>query len=112
RFVVPLIVLALPIADALTVVLGRLSHRKALLTRRPDHLAHRLRALGWSMGQIVTTFGLLQVALSALALFVGRGVLDRVIVAAVAAALVGVPTFVAMHGRVYEERRRGIRSAA
>src|SRR5262249_50044733 len=110
--VVPLILLALPIVDALCVVLGRLSYRKPLLARRPDHLPHRLRARGGATGQIVAMLGIVQAALSGVALFVGRGIPEPLVGSAVAVALVSVPTFIALHGRVYQERRQGVSGLA
>jgi UDP-N-acetylmuramyl pentapeptide phosphotransferase/UDP-N-acetylglucosamine-1-phosphate transferase len=112
RFVVPFVLLALPITDAIVVACGRLSHRKPLLSRRPDHMPHRLRALGWPTGRVVAILACTQLALSAIALFVGRGVLDPTIGGAIAVALVGVLAFIAVHGRVYREPRQGFSVAA
>lgn len=104
---VPIILLGLPITDAIVVALGRLSYRKELTRRRPDHLPHRLRALGWSAGRVTAVLGVIQLALSGVALFVGRGVLPAAIGAAFVAVLLTMLTFVAVHGRVYRERRPG-----
>lgn len=106
---VPIILLGLPITDAFVVMLSRLSYRKRLTTRRPDHLPHRLRALGWSTGRVTAVLGAVQLVLSLVALFVGRGVLHAGIGTAIAVILLTILTFVAVHGRVYSERRRGIR---
>ena len=110
--VVPLILLAIPLTDAVVTALGRLNHRKRLTTRRPDHLAHRLRAMGWRSGRVASVFAFVQLILSGLALFVGRGVLAPAIGAAAATLVVMVLLFIALHGRVYQEPRRGPSAAA
>ena len=106
-FAVPLILLGLPITDAAIVALTRLRHRKPLLIRRPDHFPHRLRAREWGTGRVVWVLTAVQVVLSVIAVFVGRGVLEPEIGAAGAAVPLSALTFVAVHGRVYKEHARG-----
>ncbi|MGH8984179.1 MAG: DUF4012 domain-containing protein, partial [Acidimicrobiia bacterium] len=106
-FAVPLILLGLPITDAAVVAFTRLRHRRPLLIRRPDHFPHRLRAREWGTGRVVGVLTAVQLALSGVAVFVGRGVLEPEIGAAAAAVPLIALTFVAVHGRVYKERARG-----
>lgn len=105
---VPLILLGLPITDAATVAFTRLRHRRRLTTRRPDHLPHRLRALGWRTARVVQVLVAVQLTLSVVAIFVGRGVLPVGPGAAVAALPLVVLAIAAGRGRVYEERAEGI----
>ncbi|MGH9051384.1 MAG: DUF4012 domain-containing protein [Acidimicrobiia bacterium] len=106
-FAVVVILLGLPITDATVVALTRLRHRKQLLIRRPDHFPHRLRAREWGTGRVVGVLTAVQLILSAIAVVVGRGLLDAEIGAAVAALPLIALTFVAVHGHVYKERARG-----
>lgn len=107
-FAVPLILLALPLADLVVVALGRLRHRRSLTRRRPDHLAHRFVALGWPAGRVVRVMVALQVWCALVAVAVGRGILAPLPGSAVALIPLGLGVFVANHGRVYEERTEGL----
>jgi UDP-N-acetylmuramyl pentapeptide phosphotransferase/UDP-N-acetylglucosamine-1-phosphate transferase len=106
-FTVPLILLGLPITDAAIVALARVRHRKPLLIRRPDHFPHRLRSREWGSGRIVRVLTAVQLVLSAVAILVGRGLLEPEIGVPIAALPLIALTFVAVHGRVYKERAQG-----
>jgi UDP-GlcNAc:undecaprenyl-phosphate GlcNAc-1-phosphate transferase len=81
---VPLLIFALPIADAGSTLIRRIGRRPAVgrvtlsgVLRQivePDreHIHHRLMAIGWSPRQIVIVLYLLTIALSALALMTAR----------------------------------------
>ena len=81
---VPLLIFALPIADAASTLIRRIGRRPAVgrltLTGvlrqivEPDreHIHHRLMAVGWSPRQIVIVLYLMTIALSALALMTAR----------------------------------------
>ncbi len=100
RLAVPLILFALPLADAAIVILSRLRHRRRLSTRYRDHLSHRLRASRRDRGQSVAMLVAVQVVFAVIAVFVARGVLS--VSAGVPAALVvlGVLVAAALRGRV------------
>ena len=81
---VPLLIFALPLADALSTLVRRVRRQPdagrigagSMLRRilEPDsrHIHHRLMALGWSTRQIVAVLYLITLALSALALMTAR----------------------------------------
>jgi len=105
---VPVILLGLPITDAAVVVLARLRHRRVLTTRRSDHIPHRLRAVGWRPARIVRVLVGIQVALSVVAIFVGRGVLPAGPGIAGVVALLLVLAALAGRGRVYDDVAEGL----
>ena len=118
RHLVPIILLGIPLTDAVVVALGTAQPPQTSDdVAGPDHLPHRLRALGWPASRVVALFVVVQLLLSGLALFVGRGVLEPAIGAGAAALVLIVLVFLALHGRVYQEpatrsERRGSSSSS
>lgn len=90
--VVPLLLTAVPLVDALVVVFDRARRRRPVLVDRRDHLTHRLMLRGASSAEGVTLLVAVQAALVVLAVFLGRGVLSVWLVLPV--VLVGVGTLV------------------
>lgn len=72
-WVVPLLLLAIPVLDTTTVMLGRWRNGKTLYLGGRDHLSHRLTGRGWSRSDAVLTLVGCQAVLGAFAVFVGRG---------------------------------------
>lgn len=64
-----LLVLALPVADALWVIGERLSAGVSAFHADKRHLHYRLRKLGWSEGHIAATFFSVALAIAPIALF-------------------------------------------
>ncbi len=106
---VPLMLASVALLDAVFVAFARLRHRKQLTTRRPDHVAHHLEARGWTIGATVATLVALQLAASALAVFVARGVLAPAVGAGVVAVLLLALAVAASRGRIYRGRPEGLR---
>ena len=52
-FLVPVVVLGIPIFDTMLVVAGRLSHGRAVFTGGRDHVSHRLVAIGLPVREAV-----------------------------------------------------------
>jgi UDP-GlcNAc:undecaprenyl-phosphate GlcNAc-1-phosphate transferase len=52
-WVVPIMLLAVPIFDMVLVVISRIRHGKPIYSAATDHTYHRLVALGWSSGKAV-----------------------------------------------------------
>jgi len=85
---VPLALLAVPLLDAAIVLVDRLRRRRPLTRGRHDHLADRLRALGWQPGEAAAVLVAAQALLAALALFAGRDVLAAWIALLLGSAIV------------------------
>lgn len=109
QLVVPVILLGVLVLDAVVVVVGRLRRRRSLMTARSDHLVHRLVASGWSRAEASAVLVVCQVALSVIAVFVGRGVLPVWLGSAVAAVVLGAVTVAGSRERV--DRRDPVRLA-
>ncbi len=105
---VPLLFVGLPLADTVTVVLGRLRHHRSPFQGGRDHLSHRLAGTGMGGGAAAVTLIAVQCVMSALAVLAGRQVIP--LWAAVLAGLgvlvlvVGVATRV----RVYPSGEVGL----
>jgi UDP-GlcNAc:undecaprenyl-phosphate GlcNAc-1-phosphate transferase len=92
-WMVPVLVLGVPIFDTLLVVISRLRRGKnPLTTPGQDHLSHRLNRLGWTRRETVLVLYLVTSALGGLSLFVslaGPGaaytIAAAVLIAAIAA---------------------------
>ncbi len=74
-WVVPALLLGLPVLDTSTVMLARWRNGRALYLGGRDHLSHRLVALGWSPADAVLTLVGCQALLGGVAVLVGRAVL-------------------------------------
>lgn len=109
RLAVPVILLSLLILDASVVIFGRLRRRRPLTTGRSDHLAHRLAASGWKRAEASALLVIVQVALSILAVFTGRGVVPVWFGAAVAVAILAAVMVTASKHSV--DRRSPVRLA-
>jgi UDP-N-acetylmuramyl pentapeptide phosphotransferase/UDP-N-acetylglucosamine-1-phosphate transferase len=109
QLVVPVILLGLLLLDAVLVVVGRMRRRRSLMTARSDHLVHRLIASGWSRAEASAVLVVGQVLLSALAVFVGRGVLPVWLGTAAAGVLLGV--FAVAGSRERIDRKEPVRLA-
>ncbi|MHB8246171.1 MAG: DUF4012 domain-containing protein [Acidimicrobiales bacterium] len=105
--VVPLLVLALPIADTLTVFVARVHNRRSPLTGGKDHLSHRLAALGLGSVKSVALLVGVEAAMSALAVLAGRRVIP--LAAAVVAGVILMTLLVTVAGRarVYRDNAIG-----
>jgi UDP-GlcNAc:undecaprenyl-phosphate GlcNAc-1-phosphate transferase len=71
-WIVPALLLALPVLDTTTVMLGRWRNGKTLYLGGRDHLSHRLVARGWSKTDAVLTLIGCQALFGFLAIFAGR----------------------------------------
>jgi UDP-GlcNAc:undecaprenyl-phosphate GlcNAc-1-phosphate transferase len=105
--VVPLMLVAVPLTDMATVVLGRLRHHRSPIQGGLDHLSHRLAGTGIGGGPAVVTLILVQCVLSTLAVLAGRQTIPLWVAAVVGVAILAVVTGVAATVRVYPRARRG-----
>ena len=71
---VPLILLGVLLLDAAVVGTDRLRRRRPLAHARPDHLVHRLAALGWNRAEVVGLLVFAQALLGVDALLTARAV--------------------------------------
>lgn len=101
-FAIPLMLMALPVLDTATVVLGRLRHGRQVSLGAQDHLSHRLRALGLSPGTAVMVLVGCEAAVGVLAVLGGRRVVPLGWAAVAACAVVGLVMTVTLRARVYE----------
>ncbi len=70
-WMVPVLVLGVPVFDTTLVVVSRLRRgRNPLTTPGKDHVSHRLESLGWSRREVVLLLYLSGCALAALAIFI------------------------------------------
>lgn len=74
-WIVPALLLGIPVLDTTTVMLARWRNGRALHLGGRDHLSHRLVALGWSRADAVLTLVGCQALLGGLAVLIGRGLL-------------------------------------
>lgn len=88
-----LLVLALPVADALWVIGERFRAGVSVFRADERHLHYRLRKLGWSEGRIAATFFSVTLAIAPIALFT-RSVGKLIAFAAVSAAIFSFLFFV------------------
>lgn len=68
-WMIPLLVLAVPILDTTLVSLSRLRRRLSPLTAGKDHISHRLVRLGWTHREAVLGLWVVACAMGSLALF-------------------------------------------
>jgi UDP-GlcNAc:undecaprenyl-phosphate GlcNAc-1-phosphate transferase len=69
-WVVPIMLLGVPIFDMVLVVISRLRRRKSVYSAARDHTYHRLVALGWSSGKAVLGMQVVSLLLGCLAFVV------------------------------------------
>ncbi len=105
--VVPLFIVGVALLDGMVVVASRLRHRRSLATRYRDHLAHRLVAVGLRPSQAISVLIAIQVVMTALAVFVGRGVLSLPIGAGAGVVVLGVLWIISMRATVSSEDAPG-----
>ena len=74
-WLVPALLLGIPVLDTTTVMLTRWRHGRALYLGGCDHLSHRLVKLGWGPADAVLTLVGCQALLGGLAVVIGRGFL-------------------------------------
>ena len=74
-WIVPALLLGIPVLDTSTVMLARWRNGRALHLGGRDHLSHRLEALGWSRADAVLALVGCQALLGGLAVIVGRAVI-------------------------------------
>ena len=102
-FVVPLLVLGLPVLDTVTVTLDRVRHGRSVFRGGRDHLSHRLVALGASPGSAVTSLVAVEAVFCAFAVLAARNVVPVwLAVGGASVALVAVSSVTA-RARVYDE---------
>lgn len=115
-FLVPLMLLAVPIVDTTTVTIGRLRHGRSPLVGGKDHLSHRLVSKGASREQAILLLAAFQFVIAVIAALAGRGALPLPIATAAAAVVIAVLVAVAVPARMYRDRATGLprrlRSAA
>ncbi|UCF27025.1 MAG: undecaprenyl/decaprenyl-phosphate alpha-N-acetylglucosaminyl 1-phosphate transferase, partial [Chloroflexota bacterium] len=69
-WVVPIMLLAVPIFDMVLVVVSRIRRRKPIYSAATDHTYHRLVSLGWSSGKAVLIMQVAGLLLGCLAFIV------------------------------------------
>jgi UDP-GlcNAc:undecaprenyl-phosphate GlcNAc-1-phosphate transferase len=107
-FVVPLILLAVPILDTTTVTLARLRRGRPVSQGGRDHLSHRLVARGLEPGGAVATLVVAQLFFSVLAVLTGRHMIGLATGVAVSAAGAALLVLVTARARVYDEAVIGL----
>jgi hypothetical protein len=105
-FLVPLLIMAVPVLDTSTVVIDRLRHGRSPLLGGKDHLSHRLVARGFSREVAVLLLIGTELALGLLAAAIGRGGLPVGAGAALGAALLAGLAALAVPGHMYSSPRR------
>ncbi|MEX0663508.1 MAG: MraY family glycosyltransferase [Acidimicrobiia bacterium] len=106
-FLVPILVLGVPILDTTLVTVSRLLHRRSPLRGGKDHLSHRLVKLGLPVRGAVGTIYVAAASVGIVALVVSR--IDRTSAYVLAGLVVGIAAIVAVGlGRVpvYDESPR------
>jgi UDP-GlcNAc:undecaprenyl-phosphate GlcNAc-1-phosphate transferase len=101
-FLVPLVLLALPVLDTTTVTLARLRNGRKVSDGGKDHLSHRLVKRGLSPGLAVGVLVGAQALLVGLAVLAGRQLLPLPVPLVGAAAVLAAITAVTVRVRVYE----------
>lgn len=93
--------------DAVIVVVSRLRRGRRVTVRIRDHIAHRLVAGGLRPGRAIALLVVVQLALSMVAVLVGRGVLAPAFGGLLGALLVATLTGIALRARMRDGRARG-----
>jgi len=102
-FIVPLVLVGLPVLDTTTVTLSRLRRGLTVALGRRDHLSHRLVALGLSRRDAVLTLISAQAVLGVLAVLGGRRVIQLRSTALGALVVLAVLAAVTSRAQVYQE---------
>lgn len=71
-FLVPVVVLAVPIVDTTLVVASRLGHRRPVFLGSRDHVTHRLVLIGFSIPSAVTALYLAALAFAGFGVLISR----------------------------------------
>jgi len=101
-WVVPALLLGIPVVDTTTVMVARWRNGRALHLGGRDHLSHRLVALGWSQTDAVLTLLSCQALLGGLAVLVGRDFLPVWLGLATSAAVLASLLWLCLKATVYE----------
>ncbi len=110
-WMIPLLVLGIPIFDTTLVVVSRLLRRLNPLTNPGrDHLSHRLVVLGMTPREAVLTIYLTGGALGMVAIFLTRATLIEAYVAGGLVALIAVAALIRLEKVNYERQRQQKRS--
>ena len=101
-WLVPALLLGIPVLDTTTVMLMRWRNGRALYSGGRDHLSHRLVALGWAPTDAVLTLVGCQALLGGLAALVGRGILPVWAGVPIAVCVLGPLLLLGLRARVYD----------
>lgn len=101
--VISVLLVAVALLDGLVVVVSRLRHRRKLTIRVRDHLAHRLVASGLRPTRSIQLLVVVQLVLSVIAVFVGRGVVSLALGSIVALVLLVALLIASMRARMSDE---------
>ncbi len=112
RLIVPLLIMGLPLLDAISVTLGRARRGKSIMVGDRDNLSHRLVKLGRTRSQAVWLLLLAELASVAAAVVVDRGYSNPWVALAVTAVPLGVIWRWTSHAAMYEEPIVGLPVAA
>ncbi|MDQ4091281.1 MAG: undecaprenyl/decaprenyl-phosphate alpha-N-acetylglucosaminyl 1-phosphate transferase [Actinomycetota bacterium] len=102
-FIVPLLILGLPMLDTVTVSLARVRRGHSVLRGGRDHLSHRLVALGLSPGPAVAVLVGVELAMGGLAVAAGRGAIPVAVAVVAGAAVLLTLSMVAGRASVYTD---------
>jgi UDP-N-acetylmuramyl pentapeptide phosphotransferase/UDP-N-acetylglucosamine-1-phosphate transferase len=106
--VVPLLFVALPLTDTITVIVGRLRHHRSILHGGRDHLSHRLAGTGMGGGPAVVSLVAVQGVLSGLAVLAARRALPTWAAVLAGLAVLVLTVSVAATVRVYPSAEAGL----
>lgn len=107
-FLVPLMLLALPVLDTITVTVSRLRRGRSISEGGKDHLSHRLVARGLSPGLAVVVLVGVEAYVGLLAVLAGRHALPLVAAVLGTAAALAVLTAFTVRATVYTEPLVGL----
>jgi len=104
----PLMILALPFANSMIVVLGRLRHGQSIFARHDDHIEHRLANAGFGSATGVVLLIAVEAAMSGCAVSVARRALPLWIGALASLIILGPVVILAARVRVYGSKPVGL----
>lgn len=107
-FLIPILLLAIPVLDTTVVTLARLRRGRPVSQGGRDHLSHRLATRGLSRRTAVAVLIGCECVLGTLAVLAGRRVVPVAVAVAVAVVVVGGLLAVTARAEVYEEPVVGI----
>ena len=102
-FLVPLMLLAIPVTDTTMVTVARLRRHRSVLQGGRDHLSHRLVARGTSPRQAVAKLLGLEAILALVAVLAGREIVPLAWAVVLSVAVVGTLVARTARVRVYQE---------